>query len=54
VAFAAIIRPAVARIAVQRVACAERFAAALAGAVAAGDRVRPLLVCLDRALLRIE
>src|ERR1019366_10822767 len=36
------------------VACGERIAAALAGAVAAGDRVRPLLVRLDRALLRIE
>ena len=39
---------------VQRVACTEGLAAALAGAVPARDRVRPLLAGLHRALLWVE
>ena len=39
---------------VERVACAERLAAALAGTVPARDRVRALLAGLHRALLGVE
>ena len=39
---------------VERVAGAERLAAALAGAVPAGERVRALRVGLHRALLGVE